>query len=241
MIIINNWYGRLGNNIIQISNVIAMSFKLKHSVKFKVKHTFFNLKIIEDYFCKHLTLYQNHKIITDKCNFFNSHDSCPMFGSESKIVNKLIKSAFTIKHVQKLNENDVVIHIRSGDTMSQAPHPQYSPPPLAYYIKQLSKRDYRKIIIVCEDRKNPAVDVLLKLYENAVHNKNTLEHDIKIILGASNVVNSTGTFAEMLLKLSDNIKDIYQVSNGELNEYYLKMKPWKNTSEQRKYILDYKY
>ena len=62
MLIIKEWYGRLGNNIVQISNVIDIALTYKHNIVFKVEHKLFNLKIITDYFNK----YSNSIIITDK-------------------------------------------------------------------------------------------------------------------------------------------------------------------------------
>ena len=64
------------------------------------------------------------------------------------------------------------------------------PPPLSYYIKEINKYNYEKIYIVCEDRVNPVVNKLLELYENAIHNINSLEEDIRIILGAKNIIYS---------------------------------------------------
>ena len=84
---------------------------------------------------------------------------------------------------------------------------------------------------------------LLKLYKNAVYNKNSLTEDIKIILGATNIISSVGTLVSSLIMLSNNIKNCYGKSfnNEELEEYYLIMKPWINSKKQRDYILTYQY
>ena len=153
--------------------------------------------------------------------------------------NKILCKAFLIKNINKLSENDLVVHIRSGDIFQAVPHHLYVPPPLSYYIKEINKRKYEKIYIVCEDTVNPVVNELLKLYKNAVYKKNSLEDDIKIILGATNIIFSIGTFIPSLMLVSNNIKYIYGKSiandNEELKEYYKNMKPWKNTEKQRNY------
>lgn len=133
---------------------------------------------------------------------------------------------------------------------------------LFYYIKEIDKCKYENIYIICEDRKNPVVNELLKLYKNAVYEKNTLENDIRIILGTTNIIFSVGSFIPSLMLLSNNIKYIYgfpsadqalqdiyktllplkktnMVCFDELGEYYKVMKPWKNTIVQRNYILIY--
>ena len=38
-----------------------------------------------------------------------------------------------------------------------------------------------------------------------------------------------------------NLRKVNFLNNEELNEYYKVMKPWKNTMEQRNYILSYHY
>lgn len=234
---------RLGNNIMQLSNIIDIALTYKHTVVFNVKHKFFNLDLITDYFSKHNN---NNEILTDPYNFFyRSRLPYPndIFKKNYKERNKLLKDAFLIKDIKKLYENDLVIHIRSGDIFSLNPRPNYVPPPLSYYIKQIEKHKYRNIIIVCEDKINPVVNKLLELYENTIYNKNSLEEDVKLILGATNIVSSVCTFVHSLLLMSNNIKYHYgeYCDNKELEHYYLNMKPWKNTKEQRDYIVTYKY
>ena len=83
----------------------------------------------------------------------------------------------------------------------------------------------------------------MKLYINSVYQKNSLEKDIRIILGATNIIFSVGTLIPSLMLLSDNNNYLHgkAANNEELNEYYKVMKPWKNTIEQRNYILSYHY
>ena len=243
MIIINPFFGRLGNNIIQLRNIIDIAIAYKHNIKINVnvkKHDFFDLSVIEKYFNK----YNNNEIIRDGSNFFDCSRlpfSSDIYKQNIEERNKILQEAFLIKNINKLSENDLVIHIRSGDLFISRPPAFYVPPPLSYYIKEINKCNYKKIHIVCEDTKNPVVNELLKLYKNAVYEKNTLEKDIRIILGATNIICSVGTFIPALMLLSTNNKYLYGKMGGneELKEYYEIMKPWKNTIEQRKYILTY--
>ena len=243
MIIFNKLFGRLGNNIVQLSNIIDIAIACKHNIKINVKKLqFFDLSVIEEYFKK----YNNSKIITDESNFFYINRlpfSNDIFNQNNEERNKILQKAFLINNINKLPENDIVIHIRSGDIFKSKPHPNYVPPPLTYYTKQIDKCKYEKIHIICEDTINPVVNELLKLYKNAVYEKNTLEKDIRILLGATNIIFSVGTFIPSLMLLSNNIKNLYGEScnNKELQDYYKFMKPWKNTKKQRDYILTYDY
>lgn len=245
MLIFDNLYGRLGNNIIQLSNIIDIALAYKHNIKINVKKLeFFDLLEIEKLFKK----YYNPAIIKDKNNFFY-RDKLPFpnetYNKNIEVRNKILQKAFLINNINKLSENDLVIHIRSGDIFSERPHHKYVPPPLAYYTKQIGKYEYEKIYIICEDTINPVVNELLKLYKNAIWKKNTLEQDIRIILGATNIIFSVGTFIPSLMLLSNNNKYLYgecsASDNKELKEYYKIMSPWRNTKEQRDYILTYNY
>ena len=241
MIIFNQLYGRLGNNIIQLSNIIDIALEYKHNIKINVKKLqFFDLSIIKDYFSK----YNNSEIITDEYNFFYKNKlpfSHETFINHIDERNKLLNKAFLLKDIPKLDENDLVIHIRSGDVFLARPHPDYVPPPLSYYTGEIDRYNYRKIHIVCEDDKNPVVNRLLGLYKNAIYEKNNLDIDIKKILGATNILYSIGTFIPSLMLFSKNINFIHDTFNSI--EYDKIMRPWKNTPEQRDYILkfDYKY
>ena len=209
MIILNAWYGRLGNNIRQLSNIIDIAIAYKHNIKINVKKlNFFDLSVIEKYFSK----YNNSEIIIDRNQFFYSSKlSFPkeIFKQNIEERNKILQKAFLINNINKLPENDLVIHIRSGDIFNTHSHPKYVPPPLSYYTKEIDKYKYKKIHIICEDTKNPVVNELLKLYKNAVYEQNTLEKDIRIILGATNIIYSVGTFIPSLMWLSNNNKYLY--------------------------------
>ena len=62
-------------------------------------------------------------------------------------------------------------------------------------------------------------------------------------MGATNIIYSVGTFIPTIMLLSNNNKYLCgkRFDHEELKEYYKIMKPWKNTIEQRNYILTYDY
>ena len=244
MIIMKGWYGRLGNNIIQLSNIIDIAIIYKHNLSLtKCNSPFFDLDIITNYFNK----YNNDEIITHRLCFFGNPYSVPLSqlsdDEKSKLLEEkcnILKDAFKIKDIEKLNENYLVVHIRGGDLFLTAKPPEaYVPPPLSYYTDHIDKHNYEKIIIVAEDKYNPVVHKLLEMYENSTWSKNNLETDIRILLGATNVLYSVGTFVPSLMMVSNNIKNIYKPNCEELEDYYNFMKPWKNTIEQRNFITTY--
>ena len=88
MIIFNHLHCRLGNNIIQLCNIISIAIAYKHNIKINVKKLkFFDLSVIEKYFNK----YNNSEIITDDKNLFfrNSKLSFPNAIFEQNIEEKI--------------------------------------------------------------------------------------------------------------------------------------------------------
>ena len=69
--------------------------------------------------------------------------------------------------------------------------------------------------------------------------KNNLEMDIRKILGATNILYSVGTFIPSLMLFSKNINFIH--NEFKSIEYDKIMRPWRNTPEQRDYILKFDY
>lgn len=240
MLILRYWMGRLGNNIIQLSNMIDIALEYKVNICLNRPHPLFDVTVIEKYFDKYKCS-DNKELV----NFFYYKEKLPfpleIYNNNKQERNKLLYSAFLIKDIEKLHVNDLVIHIRSGDIFSSRPHPNYTPPPLSYYTKEINKHNYSKIIIVCEDTVNPVVNKLLELYKNAYYKKNTLIDDIKIILGATNIIASVGTFISSLMLISNNNENLHTTDcdKENLEKYFEIMKPWLNTQEQRNLILTY--
>ena len=252
MIILKKWQGRLGNNIIQLIHILRIALFYNHNITFNKDHKHFDLELISDY-CKNKNCKNENPltIMDEKYNFFRINGksvhvkimkNMMISGNKEEEIKNVLRRAFKIKNIEKLDEGCLVVHIRSGDTFDRNPHPKYIPPPLHYYVNEINKYKYKKIIIVCEDKKNPVVNKLLELYKNSVHNINSLEEDIRIILGATNVIGSVGSFITNLLYISNYIKKCSRMCHSleEYNDYYKIMRPWKNKKKQREYILSYK-
>jgi len=206
-------------------------------------HRYFDVKLLESLFKQNKS---KETIIDKKYNFFNRYviknNSDIIFNTNNEKVNEILSQTFIVKQkdIIKIPNDTIVVHIRSGDILSSRPHPGYVPPPLYYYTKLINNHNYNKIIIVSEDTKNPVVKELLKIYSNSTYKKQGLINDIKIILGATHIIMSVGSFVPSLLYMNPYIEKLYSTSSINLKNYYLKNKPWKNTKEQHKLILTYK-
>uniref|UniRef100_A0A6C0HT03 Glycosyltransferase n=1 Tax=viral metagenome TaxID=1070528 RepID=A0A6C0HT03_9ZZZZ len=246
---------RLGNFIIQIKNALHIALFHNYNVILP-KHKFFNTTYLV--INENITI--ENKTIEDKYSFFYKEkikDHQLIFGKNADKVNKILREIFIFSGIESL-KNDLVIHIRSGDLFQKNPHPKYLTPPLSYYKDIIERNNYENIYLISEDTLNPCINKLLALYPNIKFKLQSLEEDIKLILGASNIVISYGTFIPQLLDFSDNIKCIYVpsylnnykkeyfkinrdciVKTSKLDEYYKLMIPWKNTQAQHKTMLSY--
>jgi hypothetical protein len=253
MLIINSWFGRLGNNILQLIRAIHYAVLNNHnSIQFQ-KHSLLTSNIIT------LENIENSDKSTINDTFFslkkyNITDPEPYVMKE--YFQKYIKSIFKI---QTENNNDVTddktihIHFRGGDIFSSNPHKAYVQPPLSYYKDIIN--EYDSIKLVCEDKKNPCINELLK-QENVEYISNTLEKDLSILSNVSNLVIGFGTFGFLLYLMNPYLKNLY-IPDFFVNELpkgswgndikvhiielpnYIKVGEWKNSKEQQKIMLEY--
>ena len=248
-------FGRLGNNIIQIINVIHIAIHYKYNIILK------NFKYINtDYIVINPNVTKEDPCITDGNNFYyyrkiNNIDT-QLFNENRKETIQLLKKVFYLpKNFLELGltDDDLVIHIRSGDIFNEKPHPDYVPSPLSYFNEIICSRVWAKIYIISQDKNNPVIDHLLKQHTNIIYKKNSLEQDISIILEARNIVMDVGTFIPSLLLLSESIKILYYNRPFFKTEYYYKYKlifidyreyisvqyPWVKSPQQLKYLIEY--
>lgn len=248
---IKRWTGRLGNNIIQLINIIQLSLYYKYNINIPT-HSFF----------KHDSQKEevNNNLITDSNNFFYINKilniDIKAFDCNINESIQILKNIFTMKNDIHLKKNKMLIHIRSGDIFSNSTHGEYINPPYYYYKKIIDENNVENIIMIAEDRKNPTINKLCQHYPNIIFKQQKLEEDIKLLLESEIVIMSVGTFVPALLILSDNIKKIYKPSYVSLNYYYKffsnieiididlceyrnKQYPWRNNDQQKALLLNY--
>ena len=270
MIIYEKPFGRLGNNIIQLKHICQLAIGLKEQVKFINDIEFFDLKYIVDYFKNnkdkkdytnkynffYVFIKTKNPLIPKNINYLDLLDNTEEFldyfithrFTRTKLLLKnndeaicILKKAFKIKIPPALPEDTLVIHIRSGDVFNKNPDNCYIPPPLSYYLNIIDCNNYKRIILLAENKANPVIDKLLEIYPHIEYRQNTLEQDIKIVLSASHIVNSVGTFIPALLFLSDNYKKYYcpDYYRDELEDYYKQIGTWRSTRKQKKLMLNF--
>jgi hypothetical protein len=261
---IKGWKGRLGNNIHQLTNALIYAKYLNMNFILDIKGKYFEKKTIiffpnnkeKIFFFDENGDFTGTKVKINKINYEIKYKQINYYES----IRKELLNMFYIKRKDIINYSDktLIIYIRSGDLFPQTQkkvHPKYISAPYYYYefILEKYKNDYKNYILVAEDNNNPVIKKILKNYSNIIWNKNNLETDLKIVLGASHIVSCVGTFIKSLSWLNPNMKKVYLPSFVGKRYYYPKLKfekielpgfkeklgNWKNTDKQKDLLLNY--
>ena len=231
---IQSWYGRFGNNIIQLCNVLWLAQKKRYNITYIPEHPQLEIHKINK---RYLTIsnYPGHKK-TVKARFFKMKEVYNVLQTNQikptvtdyrrllhNVIYNILKPDNKPLKSDILPTSTVVIHIRSGDCFvnnKPIPHPDYVPVPLSYYIKLFEdyqeEMEWDRIIIVTEnDKLNPAIDGFEKYIASNYPNvsvriqSSTIENDMKTLLSAQSLILSIGYFSKVLGLLSKNVKFIY--------------------------------
>ena len=254
---LSHWYGRLGNNIQQCAIGTMVAQEVGGTFKQELDHD-----IIEKY---ETTFGSSSEEQVSK--FFYWEGPYREVTLSSGIITRSMRQVckeFVFPHLRvsrvSVPDDTIVIHIRSGDVFDKgvANPDQYVPNPLDFYRQLLDSFD--KALVVTEpDEYNPVVQELKKHSKVTVQSL-TVQEDFATMLGAKHLASSgVGTFAISAALCSQNIENFYcsDVSISEHLNYhmlvgtdvkvhvmdlnnYIKPGEWRNTDEQRQFILDYK-
>lgn len=253
MLIIQGWSGRTGNNVLQIVRAIHYAIINKHDTIYFPAHS----------------LLSSNMILLEKGDHVNQLQIRDTFFSLKKYeiidpepyvmknyFQKYIRPIFKIQ-IETNNIVDdtkiVYIHFRGGDIFSSNPHKAYVQPPLSYYKNAI--KDYDVVRLVCEDKKNPCINELLK-QENVEYISNTLEKDLLVLSNVSNLIIGFGTFGFLLYLMNPYLKRLYipdffidELPDGDWGDAiqvfminlpdYIKVGEWRNSDAQQKIMLEY--
>lgn len=178
---------------------------------------------------------------------------------------KYILPSLSIRPVQQPADR-LVIHMRNGDIFLDPKTPGgslYFQPPCSFYKKIIQEHPrFLDIVIVSEDTGsvgNPCVAALLDWHKDIKYERRSMEEDLAILLGAKNLVVSSGSFSSLTAIMSPFVENIFvpvltrvlehplSTCPGLLtsNVYCFTMNPdyafatWENTPEQRKQMVEY--
>jgi hypothetical protein len=113
--------------------------------------------------------------------------------------------------LQPAGDNDLFIHIRSGDAFVEpSPDAVYAQPPIGYYRDILLKNNWSKVTLLTLDTENPCVNGLLNDTRFHVEWKpRPLIADLRLAFGARNFAIGRGTFGPAVALLSLHLKRLF--------------------------------
>jgi hypothetical protein len=254
---VSHWYGRLGNNIQQICNGIIFSL-ISGDGFISPQHELIDTICID--------VEEKLSVTPNRFFYYNTFNKDfdinleYLYSNIGKVAKKYITPNLKLNAKSAFDDDTLVIHIRSGDIFAHEHNPphQYVPNPLIYYKNLIEF--FEKIIVVTEnDDYNPIISELKKCNKVKIQST-TVANDFLTLMRAKNLASSgIGTFAVAAALCSLNIKNFY-CSNLYLDEHlnpemliktdnvivnmmelknYIKTREWINSSEQRKFILEY--
>jgi hypothetical protein len=208
-------YGRLGNCIIQIINCIIENI-------YKYKHRYINLNLLKNKGLSSYVLMKFPDLLEFDFSDQNEIIEGIFWNIESKI-SKEQKNEIIDMYIKKyidyelldnkeINyDNDLIIHIRSGDVFNKNfPLNYYTQPPYSFYKKIIEENNFKNIYILSENfNLNPVINKLLENYNNLQILSNDLDTDFKIMLNSQYFVNSNSTLSFVVNLLSKNKKMVY--------------------------------
>ena len=238
--LITNWYGRNGNNILQLTKALYYCYKFNMSeVKFPSHPLLKSCSI---------TLSKSQSDTIVKGMFYNQDNMIEL--DVDKMRELSLNYILPILNIKPVKSELTIGHIRGGDIFTKNPHPEYVQPPLSYY------ETLRPHLIVHEDNRNPCVQALKK--RGYTLQSKDLKEDLGALLGASNVVCSHSTFSLMAFFLNENLKYIHvpgelvthmrksvnlELDSKKIKKHifhnYIQEGEWGNSQEQLSMMLSY--
>jgi hypothetical protein len=162
-------------------------------------------------------------------------------------------------------QDQLLIHIRSGDIFANWINPEYVQPPLAFYkmvIERLvASGEVRTVKLVYENKLNPVIDPLeTYLSDREIQfsvQSGTIAEDVEALVNGRYLIFGLGTFGPGICRFSDHVKAVFFFSQGadpgfhaissverafevvDSGGDYIKRGEWRNTDEQRMMMVEY--
>ena len=182
-------------------------------IKNKIFYRKYNLTIESS----NISTYNNNSLIAN-INFFYYYLNFKLLGNVNRFY-ILRKEILNNLPKVKIHPDDLFLYIRGGDIFIN-PISKYAQPPLCFYETILNQFNFRKVIIISEDKLSPIISILLKKYSYIKYKKNYIKLDISVLTNSYNIVSAKSSFIISIIKLNDNLKFLWEYDFYPLSERY---------------------
>ena len=267
---VSHWSGRLGNNIQQVANCVMAAESRAVPFDQKLPHDIidqFALYLGEHEMNANGRFYCWEPLVHCEKGCYEGGNEIGMpkeyvYKHMSRVCKTYVAPHLKLPQKEVIGDDTIVMHLRSGDNYHRIfdPPTNYIPNPLIFYLKLIQSFE-KCILITEEDRENPIVHELAKIDKVQIQSS-TVADDFATLMNAKNVaLSGVGTFAMAAALCSKHIENLYTTDllltehlnytmliDTDVNvhvmelENYLSVFPcsWRNTEEQRKFILEYR-
>lgn len=229
------FYGRYGNNIIQLWNALHIHLNRKNSylkiptnkpkyIKSKIIDTHgvfsnFSKSKLDHIFLNNPTNLnsKNTIFLTYLYNWSNKNTLFDVqyitFEKRMETLDFLTYTILNHKDINYIPDNDLIIHIRSTDIYRKNPVISYAQPPLSFYKRVINENNFENIQVISDNNYNFMIQLLKKEYGariKIVDEPNPISA-FNILRNAKNVCTSTSSFCttSTFLKPKNKIKNIF--------------------------------
>ncbi len=161
-------------------------------------------------------------------------------------------------------DDELIIHIRSGDVFSTWVNAAYIQPPLAFYTLVIDRfrqaGRINRVKLVYENRLNPVIDALeAHLSAHAISftvQSGSIVEDTAALVNGRHLVFGFGTLGPAICYLSDSVETVVSFANGYDHKFreiptvknvvevtdagdYIRPGGWNNSPEQRRVMIEY--
>jgi len=252
-IYVKRWFGDLGNNLIQITHIKYLSEQIR-SPFYLPQHKFLEIEknypihslvpeeitykdsststlLLNDLKTHVKNITKSHRFSILR-SFYYQYDVSPFtlnLADYRRILKNQIFPLIPCQEgflVSSVNDDTLVIHIRSGDIFNDhGVHDAYIQPPVSFYEKIINEFNFKDVLIVTQkDLRNPCIARLKELFPNIRIQASSLLEDVNTILNARNLVTAMSTFSLSLGFASNKIKRLYvpqfQVKRGYWRTFF---------------------
>ena len=242
-ILVPEFVGRLGNNLVQLRNSIGLAREASlGSVWLAEQFSIAGFSI----FARSIFLYPKpdrdfmesesqtalRNVLMVEANWYQPPSRVPLSPIRLSEAQELIRGALTSSFgfPDRLEVEDMcVIHYRTGDVFGPNPHKRYGPPPHSYYLTLLREWNVREVTLVTENPKDPMVLSLIEQLESAQIAVDAAEgdliRDIFLLLSCTHLVSSQGTFSISLGSLNPHLTHFGYFESSHGHEFWHPMSP----------------
>ena len=200
-------YNRFGNHVYQFTRILQYC-KLLNFKKVIVPHNYLFFK--NDFYVDDIHVQIGKiKIRTRKYIkgfFYWPVPGVPLnFSIINLYKNEFLKSFSNIS----LGENDLYLHLRSGDIFVTSDHSNYAQPPLQYFVDVINYKNWTNVYLLTQNFINPVILGLLEKNVTFIDTNFNFTKSIHLIVNSFNLAIGRTTFGLALSFLSRNLNLLF--------------------------------